>query len=181
MEINHTYLLQCSAENNKTAFQQLYNNTHPTLYRIARKFTPVHHITEEILQELFFKICIKAPTFDAKRNLALAWMCAITKNTALDKLRANKSRPNISKNKFIVNNICSYELKPESLLTHYNTTEANLDSLKNLNPAQKQCLVFFTYLGYSHSELFKKFNILLGTVKSWICHSPLLISRVNQI
>jgi len=180
METNHTYLLQCSAKNDITAFRQLYDGTYSILYSVARRFVLNHHTAEDILQDSYLKIWMKAETFNAQRNLALAWMCTITKNTALDKLRADKSRPTTSIDALILETTPSAELKADAFLTHHNTIEEYLRSIKNLKPAQVQCLIFFNYYGYSHSELSKRFNVPLGTVKSWIRRSPSLVSLMDS-
>lgn len=178
MAINHSYLLQCSAEKDAIAFRQLYDETYSILYGVARRFLSNHHTTEDVLQESYMKIWIKASTFDAKKYLALAWLCTITKNTALDKLRAERSRP-IKTDE--VNNITSSELKPDDLLTHYNATKDHLKLIRKLKPDQIQCLIFFIYYGYSHSELSQKFGVPLGTVKSWIRRNSLLTSQIELI
>ena len=181
MEINHTYLLQCSAEKDAIAFRQLYDDTYSILYSVASRLLLNHHTTEDILQESYMKIWAKATTFDAKKNLALAWMCAITKNTALDKLRAEKSRPIAIDKENAIKHITSSELKPDDLLSHYNATEDYLRLIKNLKPDLFQCLVFFIYFGYSHSEISQKFGVPLGTVKSWIRRNSLLTSQIKCI
>ncbi len=169
MKTDHKKLLRLSANKNQQAFKQLYDETSPTLYALALRMLKKTHLAEECLQEAYLKIWQKAGSFDSTKSSTLTWMYTITKNTALDKLRARKSRPQQSiVDEYDLSTLSSSSLMPDTVVSLGNEIKQYFDSLKDMKPLQRECIVLSCYYGHTHKELAYKLGVPLGTVKAWI-------------
>ncbi|MEE9303130.1 MAG: RNA polymerase sigma factor [Thiotrichaceae bacterium] len=169
MNTDHTKLLKQSANKNQQAFKQLYDETSPILYSLALRMLDKTHLAEECLQEAYLKIWQKAGSFDAKKSSTLTWMYTITKNTALDKLRALKSRPQQTVvDEYDLSTLSSSSLMPDTVMALGNEMKQRFESLKDMKPLQRECLILSCYYGHTHQELSHKLGVPLGTVKAWI-------------
>ena len=172
MATDHTELLKLSANNDQLAFKKLYEGTSPILYSLALRILEKQHLAEECLQEAYLKIWQKAGSFDGKKSSSLTWMYTITRNTALDKLRARKSRPQQSIiDEYDLSTLSSPALMPDTMIELGNEIKQCFDSLKDKKPLQRECIMLFNYYGHTHQELSKKLGVPLGTVKAWIRRS----------
>ena len=169
MNTDHVELLKQSANNDQQAFKKLYDETSPILYSLALRLLDKKHLAEECLQETYLKIWQKASSFDASKSSSLTWMYTITRNTALDKLRARKSRPQQSiVDEYDLSTLASSSMMPESVAALGSEVKQRLDSLKDMKPLQRECIMLSSYYGHTHQELSKKLGVPLGTVKAWI-------------
>ena len=169
MNADHAKLLKQSANKNQQAFKALYDETSPILYALALRMLGQKHLAEECLQEAYLKIWQKATSFDSSKSSTLTWMYTITKNTALDKLRAKKSRPQQSViDEFDLSTLSSSSPTPEAMASLGNDIKHYLESLKDLKPLQRECIMLSSYYGHTHKELADKLGLPLGTVKAWI-------------
>lgn len=166
---DHAELLKRSANKDQQAFKQLYDETSPILYALSLRMLKQNHLAEECLQEAYLKIWQKAASFDYTKSNTLTWMYTITKNTALDKLRARKSRPQQTViDEYDLTRITSSSLMPDTVMALGGELKQRLDLLKSLKPRQRECIILSCYYGHTHNELAHKLGIPLGTVKAWI-------------
>jgi len=172
MNTDHAELLKQSANQDQQAFKKLYDETSPMLYSLALRMLYKKHLAEECLQEAYLKIWMKSGSFDAKKSGAISWMYTITRNTALDKLRSRKSRPQQTiVDEYDISTLSSSTLMPDTVIELRNEIKQRFDSLKNKKPLQRECIMLFNYYGHTHQELSKKLGVPLGTVKAWIRRS----------
>jgi len=87
-KIDQIKLIQRSANNDQLAFKLLYELTSPKLYSLVLKIIKKKKIAEEVLQESYIKIWHRADRYDPTRDSVIGWMSIITRNTAIDTLRA---------------------------------------------------------------------------------------------
>ncbi|MGK0188495.1 MAG: RNA polymerase sigma-70 factor (ECF subfamily) [Verrucomicrobiales bacterium] len=76
----------------KQAFDALYSLTSNMLYSIAYSLMGNEAEAKDAFQEALVKVWKRAGDYDPNRGNALAWLSRLTRNTALDKLRARKRR-----------------------------------------------------------------------------------------
>jgi len=74
-------------------FARLYNDTFDTVYHYARTLVRDHTTAEDVVADTYLKAW-RAPLNFGGRGSALSWVMAITRNCAMDHLRAR--RPNVS-------------------------------------------------------------------------------------
>ena len=154
-------LLYRIQENDKRALQTLYNLTSAKILGIISRIIVDTSEAEDVLQEVFIKLWQQANQYHHNGS-AWAWVCVLTRNSTLDRLRKLKSHPHISTDED--NGLL------DSLIHEYDQP-TNIDLNRCLYTLTKQARksVLLSYLhGYSHSELSIKMSVPLGTMKAWI-------------
>lgn len=81
------------AAGDRTAFHEVYQRTSAKLYGICCRILGEGRDAEDALQEAYVNVWRRAARFDASRASPITWLAAITRNTAIDKLRARGTRP----------------------------------------------------------------------------------------
>ena len=79
----------------RAALQTVYRLTSAKLFGVALRILGERSEAEDVLQEVFVTVWRKAADFDASRASPITWLVAITRNRAIDRLRATKSSRNM--------------------------------------------------------------------------------------
>lgn len=72
----------------RRAFEELYRLSSAKLFAVCLRILPRRQEAEDALQDAYLTIWRRASRFDAARGSAIAWLTVITRNTAIDRLRA---------------------------------------------------------------------------------------------
>ncbi|WP_432470721.1 RNA polymerase sigma factor [Amphritea sp. HPY] len=145
------------------AFEKLYQLTSGKLYALILKMIPDPELAADALQESYTKIWRQADRYrsDLGEDWAWSWMCQLTRNTAIDRIRQTVRRQETQ-----------FE---EGLLEHTVDQDSFLDERRDLNRClqsikqEPRQAIMLTYVyGFSNAELAEKLNTPLGTLKSWI-------------
>lgn len=83
-------LLQQVARGDRAAFAKLYNVAGPKLLAICVRMLSDRAEAEDALQDVMVKVWHNAASFDPDRGNGMSWLCAVTRNHTLDRLRARK-------------------------------------------------------------------------------------------
>jgi RNA polymerase sigma-70 factor (ECF subfamily) len=78
-------------QGDRAALQTVYRLTSAKLFGVALRILGERSDAEDVLQEVFVTVWRKAADFDAGRGSPLTWLIAITRNRAIDRLRATRS------------------------------------------------------------------------------------------
>jgi len=140
-------------------------------------FTTIYFIlkneaeAEDVLQEVFFLIWDKIDTYDERLGNPISWMTRISRNKAIDKLRAKKQSSDIddTNETLIIDLNEDYKKSnPEFIAAAGQEQKEVLEAIKELDEVQRKLIEYAYYQGFSHSELSEHFKIPLGTVKTKI-------------
>ncbi len=140
-------------------------------------FTTIYFIlkneaeAEDVLQEVFFLIWDKIDTYDERLGNPISWMTRISRNKAIDKLRAKKQNSDINEtNETLIIDLNEDYKKsnPEFIASAGEEQKEILEAIKELDEVQRKLIEYAYYQGFSHSELSEHFKIPLGTVKTKI-------------
>jgi RNA polymerase sigma-70 factor (ECF subfamily) len=140
-------------------------------------FTTIYFIlkneaeAEDVLQEVFFLIWDKIDTYDERLGNPISWMTRISRNKAIDKLRAKKQSSDIDEtNETLIIDLNEDYKKsnPEFIASAGEEQKEILEAIKELDEVQRKLIEYAYYQGFSHSELSEHFKIPLGTVKTKI-------------
>ncbi len=140
-------------------------------------FTTIYFIlkneaeAEDVLQEVFFLIWDKIDTYDERLGNPISWMTRISRNRAIDKLRAKKQSSDIDEtNETLIIDLNEDYKKsnPEFIAVAGQEQKEILEAIKELDDVQRKLIEYAYYQGFSHSELSEHFKIPLGTVKTKI-------------
>ena len=82
-------------QGDRAALQTVYRLTSAKLFGVALRILGERSEAEDVLQEVYVTVWRKAADFDAGRASPLTWLIAITRNRAIDRLRATRSNRNM--------------------------------------------------------------------------------------
>lgn len=158
-----TELMAATAEGDRAAFRRLYDLSIRFVFGIVVAVMRDQQLSEEIAQEVYVTIWKRAKSFDVQKGNPLAWMAAIARNRAIDRLRAERAR-----------GFVSFTDEVPDLADDKNEAELTVDAialrrmLEDLRPEFRQALLLSYFQGYTHAELAAVLDVPLGTAKSWV-------------
>jgi RNA polymerase sigma-70 factor (ECF subfamily) len=149
------------------AFAQLYRYSAAKLYGVALRILRREDWAQEVLQESFINIWQHLPEYDAARSAPMTWMTAIVRNRSLDWLRRPRvDEPNPDYD-LLVEMIADDAPSPEGLVSMGEDARALAGCMARLSARQRQLLTLAYLHGLSHSELARRLQQPLGTIKTW--------------
>lgn len=119
------------------------------LYRYALSIVFDADLAKDIVQEVFLKVWTKRATLKDISNKE-AWCVRITRNLALDKLKA-ANRKNVALDQAV--NQFVGDANPEVLAEENDLIAAIYKAMKDLSPQQKEIFRLRDLLGYSNKEI----------------------------
>ncbi len=155
-------LTQC-ADKDRAAFRRLYDLSSRFVFGIVKAVLPDGEMAEDVAQEVYVTIWRRASSFDADKGNPLAWMAAIARNRAIDRLRAERTR-----------GFVSFTDEVPELASDDPSAELSVDALvvrrllDDLRPEFREALLLTYFKGYTHTELAGIMNVPVGTAKSWV-------------
>ena len=80
-------LLARLARHDKEAFEILYDRLAPSLLAVLRRILAERQDAEEVLQDVFLRLCNQASRFSREGTCASAWLALVARGAAVDRLR----------------------------------------------------------------------------------------------
>ncbi len=84
--------LQRVAQGDRAALQDVYRRTSAKLFGVCLRIFPDRDEAEDVLQDVFILIWQKAAQYDPARASPITWLVTMTRNRAIDRLRARGGR-----------------------------------------------------------------------------------------
>src|SRR3984957_20809540 len=76
----------------RAAFLEFYDRAAPLLMGVAARILNDRREAEDVLQDVFAQIWLKSQGFDAELGSLTSWSVALTRNKAIDRIRASMRR-----------------------------------------------------------------------------------------
>ncbi|GAA4886162.1 sigma-70 family RNA polymerase sigma factor [Flaviramulus aquimarinus] len=144
----------------KKAISLLYENYADSLFGVIKKVISDEDTAQDVLQETFVKIWRYSKKYDSNKAKLFTWLYRIAYNTAIDKVRSQKSKNNneVQMETSTVYKVSSNELNQDVLdiKKHLSTLEHKYQIVINA--------LFFE--GMTQQEASDELDIPLGTIKS---------------
>lgn len=165
-------LFQKISNRDSKALESLYDRYSPVLYTLVKRIVVDKEVAEEILADIFVIIWQKSSMFDINSGNLYSWLINLSRNKALDFIKREKSLITDEyndeyENVFIIPAISTL-IPSNDLDKTFNNREKIYSAVHNLTEAQQYVLSLAYYDGLTESEIAKKLNIPLLTVKSKI-------------
>lgn len=160
-------LIEAAGRGDSAALIALYDRFAPTMLGLALRIVRSRSDAEDIVQDAFVRAWREAPSFDRSRGSAATWLATLTRNRAIDLLRA-KGR------KFKRDAALATEAdvgpssaeSPEHHVARGQRARAVHHAIAQLSQEQRQALELAYFGGLSHSEIAEVLDQPLGTVKT---------------
>ena len=153
------------------AFAELYDRYAPRLYGLVLRMLKDESHASDALQDVFLLIWRNIRHFDNSRGSSLAWMMAVARNHCIDRLRALQK----NKERFVEFDEQDFQLQEPAALagpyaeaSYKNLRQSVINALRQLPGEQRQVIELAYFEGLAQSELSRKLDLPLGTVKSRI-------------
>ena len=154
----------------RRAFDMLYAQTSGRLFAVAVRIMKNRVEAEDILQDAFIRIWQRADSFRPGQAQPISWLIAITRNLAIDRLRARKAPVAPIE---MAEEIPDGGPSPEAA-TAQAQERARIETCLEELEAKRAEAVRSAYLeGYSYQELADRFETPLNTIRTWLRRSLL--------
>lgn len=164
-------LLERVAAGERAALLRLHHRYAPTLLAVALRVTGSRAEAEEVVQDALLRAWREAASFDRARGSAAAWLLTLTRNRAIDVVRARQRRIRLEAEDADAPAPVEPSPSPERHAADQQRAEAVRAALASLRDAQREALELAYYRGLSHSEIAAALDQPLGTVKTRIAQA----------
>ncbi|WP_395607726.1 sigma-70 family RNA polymerase sigma factor [Pseudomonas sp. B22129] len=156
--------LAACARGDKRALRQLYVQDSHQLLGVALRIARDKALAEDIVHDAFIKVWHGAGSFDPSRGSARGWVFSVTRHLALNAVR-NRYREVTLEDEH-------EQVAAPGASVEFSAREGRVYAcLEHLDPARRACILHAYVDGCSHSEIARKLDTPLGTVKAWIKRS----------
>ncbi len=168
--IEEACLLAQAGAGDRDAFRQVYARYSTPLFSLAVRLVGDLGEAEELLQDAFLKIWKNAASYDPARSRPFTWSVTIMRRTCIDHLR---------KRRHFIKTVPYGEgpgefPAPSADRGARRSAEASEDrgrvqvALERIPPTQRDALELALFSELTHTEIARRLEQPVGTVKSWI-------------
>jgi RNA polymerase sigma factor (sigma-70 family) len=155
------------ATGDRAALRIVYQDTSAKLFGVCLRILGERSEAEDVLQEVFVTVWRKAADFDAARASPMTWLIAITRNRAIDRLRASRQSRHMAPIE-TAGDVADAAPMADSLLESTQDTARLHGCIGELATHERAALHGAFFDGNTYEELAARMTVPLGTMKSWI-------------
>ncbi len=152
----------------RDALRDLYQHTNAKLFGILLRLLKDRQEAEDALQEVYAKVWYKADTYSRRGLSPMSWLIAITRNHAIDILRARKPAADPIDE---AHAIASAEASPEDVAVLRSEGRRIGECMEELDQRHAQAVVRAYVHGNSYDELAAHYGVPLNTMRTWLRRS----------
>lgn len=160
-------LISALAVNDETAAVAFVRRFQGPVFGLAVTMTHDRALAEDIAQEAFLRAWRAAASYDPRRGSVLTWLLTITRNLAIDAIRARRIAPVEAGQLELLIATALAGAAPEGVGGRVETMAA-AQRLAQLPPDQARAVVLAVIGGLTASEVAEHEDIPLGTAKTRI-------------
>ena len=173
----HDRLIETVAlQRDREAFAELFSYYAPRLKAWLIRSGATATAAEDFAQDAMLTVWRKADLFDARKARAATWIFTIARNRRLDMLRRDARAlptPDID--------LAAPEVRrPDDILSASQDAERIRDALSRLKPDQIEVLRLAFFMDSPHSEIARRLDLPLGTVKSRIRNAMIKLRLILE-
>ena len=163
-------LLGRVATGDRRSFAELYDRFSRVLFSVAYRVLNSQEAAEDVLQDVFIQIWEKAPLYDPQRGKPLTWAVTLTRNKAIDRLRAIQRRNRLQD--AVEKEALTFEQFDDrssvEAVEGMETGAMVRAAIRRLSPDQRQAIELAFFSGLTQTEIAERLGEPLGTVKARI-------------
>jgi RNA polymerase sigma-70 factor, ECF subfamily len=173
-------LLKLTGVGDEKAFAHLYQHTSAHLLGVAYRILGRQQVAEDALQDAFVSVWKRAAQYDPRISQPMTWLTSIVRNQAIDVVRAEKRRAEVSNESTFAsdddesNVTTEYSAESSGTASQLEQLSAAVEAMQikdcigTLDAPRRQSVALAYYRGLSHTEIAAHMRVPLGTIKTWI-------------
>jgi RNA polymerase sigma factor (sigma-70 family) len=138
----------------------LFERYHLALFRYLLQLTRNRALSEDLVQEVFFRVLKYAQSYDANFSFA-AWLYAMARNASLDALHKGRAEQNGAE----MEDMRSQEPMAEEMMSRKQDVMHLEEALQKLPEAQREVLLLSRFHNLRYEEIARIMRCEIGTVK----------------
>lgn len=154
------------AQQDREALRTVYAMTSAKLHGVCLRICIDRGAAEDVLQNVYLKVWQRAGSFDPAKASAIAWLCAIARNAAIDWRRSQRYEDPLPAD--LAETLVDDDADPSAALSQDSERAQIFRCLGELEPARASAIRAGFYQGLSYPEIAEAMDKPVGTVKSWI-------------
>ena len=158
--------LERVAGGDREALGQVYRRTSAKLFGICLRILNERSEAEDVLQEVYLTLWRKAGQFDPTRASPISWLAAMTRNRAIDRLRASGRRSATPID--AADDIADDRASAEAVLIEAGEDRRLALCMRTLAGGDATLIRTAFFEGATYADLAVRAGLPLGTVKSRI-------------
>ena len=161
-------LLRLIAKGDRSALEVLYERYAGGIYSLAHHMLQERGAAEEVTQDTFFNVWRRASTYNVRRGKVAGWLYSIGHHRIIDELRKRRRQESM----IYVPDVEAVHTQEDESADPNVYAEQRMrgsrvrEALEALRPELKSVVVLAYFGGLTQSEIAKKLNQPLGTVKT---------------
>jgi RNA polymerase sigma-70 factor (ECF subfamily) len=166
----------------EAAFASFYRRFAPGLFSMIYEILQDQKEAEDVLQEAFVQMWKKASTYDPNRSGLFTWAVMISRNKAIDRIRARQRRARTIEAATVETEAAGpkYAEQANELLGHGEERTRIRRALSSLPDAQRDAIDLAFFRGLTQLEISSKLGAPLGTIKARIRRGLLALRDVLE-
>jgi RNA polymerase sigma-70 factor (ECF subfamily) len=154
----------------RAAFMGFYERLSPLMYSVAARVLGDRKEAEDVLQEVMLVIWNKSGDYDPQLGTLSSWAVALTRNKALDRLRARTRRLRLIEEAALMAEDTQSSTTPSVNEVIHGRERSDLlhAAMKDLPDEQRTAIELAFFAGLSQSDIATRLQTPLGTVKARI-------------
>lgn len=161
-------LLQRIVAQDRDALDILYGRYATPVYSLALHMLKQPPLAEEVTQDVFLNIWLKAASFNSDRGQPRSWIMSVAHHRVIDVVRSRRRTTTMTD----PDGYETLERIPAGGASVESQVQQNLDrerimrALATLPESQKEVILLAYYEGFSQSEMAERLGLPLGTIKT---------------
>ncbi len=168
-------LMQQIRQRKPEALSRIYDLYSTLVYSVAMRVLRDGAAAEDVMQEVFLKIWQKPDSFADQRGSLCAWLAVVTRNRAIDRIRAGKQFDNVDDLQLSNNVDLGAEAEREIMLQKVRAV------LQTMPIDQRQAMEMAFFEGHTHTEIAQQTGQPLGTIKTRIRSALITIRKALEL
>ncbi len=162
--------LAACASGEQQALHRIYQHESRRLLGVALRIVRDRALAEDVLHDAFMNVWTKAASFDATRGSGRGWIHTLVRNQALSVVRTSGREVSVDEEMIeAIEGEAVANAAPMAEAFEISADIGRLDECLHRLDVTKRNSIMLAYLdGCSHSEIAKRLNAPLGSVKAWI-------------
>jgi RNA polymerase sigma-70 factor (ECF subfamily) len=158
-------LLDAVSHGDREAFSRLYDHLAPRVLGLTIRVLRDPAQAEEVMQDVFLEIWRGARAFDPGRGRGITWVLTMTHRRAIDRVRSSQSSRDRD-DRIGIRDLADPGETIEEIVETTIERERVTRAMSELSEIQREAIALAYYRGFTQTEIARKLDVPLGTVKT---------------